>query len=237
MEKKIKVLVAEDEAPTRNLLKAALDTHGYEVLLAENGREAVEIFFQGPTDAILMDINMPHLDGCQAIEQIRAMQGGKEIPIIVLTALDTPDWEEKCQKAGANLFLTKPFRAKDILHCLRTTLKQHSLKSTKTQKKETKSEAMAFKVRYQTNEGFLNCYMKNLMENRSFILTDHLLPLGSKFSFEITPPKGEKAFHVLGEVKWVNLYDGHKGMGVQFSFKNPEDKKRIEQYVIEMDGG
>jgi uncharacterized protein (TIGR02266 family) len=232
MPSKPRVLIVEDEEQVRNLLKASLSTQDYEILDAANGQEGVEVFFQTPCDLVVMDLNMPQMDGCQAIEQIRLMEGGKEIPIIVLTALDSPEWEEKAKRAGASLFLTKPFRPKDVLHCLRTLLNPSPVLATKRKKKNT--PIVDFKIRYKTQEGFMNCYLRNLMENRSFIATDHLLPLGSKFQFEITPPQGGKPFHVLGTVKWVNLYADQKGMGVEFTFPNPQDRERVQKWINEM---
>jgi uncharacterized protein (TIGR02266 family) len=230
------VLIAEDEEQVRHLLKATLSTQGFEVIQAANGEEAVEKFFQAPLDAVIMDLNMPQMDGCEAIKQIRLLEGGKEIPIVVLTALDSKDWHEKAEKAGASLFMTKPFKPKDVIHCLRTLLEPIPEPKAKRSKKSTfNPKTLNFKVRYKTEEGFLNCYLRNLLENRSFLETNKPLPLGSKFNFEIMPPNEEKGFTVIGTVKWVNLYAGQKGMGVQFSFKDKADETRIHKYVLEME--
>ena len=70
------------------------------------------------------------------------------------------------------------------------------------------------------------------MDGRSFLKTDKLLPLGSSFNFEITPPDNEEPFHIKGTIKWINLYSDNRGMGIQFSFENPQDEERIQKLVL-----
>lgn len=231
---KATILVVDDEEQVRNLLKASLHTQGYQVIPAADGQQAVDYFKDrgAEINAILMDINMPRKDGCQAMREIRALPHGADTPMVVLTALDTPEWEQAAQDAGATLFMTKPFSPKDILHCLRTIL-DGELKNARAAKAAAKTKPQVnLKIRYQTPQGFMQCYLRNLMDRRSFITTDKILPLGSKFNFEITPPFDEKPFTVEGEVRWINLYADQKGMGVQFSFVNPEDEARVQQWVM-----
>jgi len=219
----------------RHLLVVALNTQGYQIIEAKNGKEAVDQFNAMPTDAVIMDLHMPEMDGCRAIEQIRKNPHGYEIPIIVLTALDVEEWMEKATKAGANQFLTKPFRPKDLLHCLRTVLKDHRKSVKKRNIGPIKSKSIALQVKYQTKEGFLNCYLKNLMDGRSFVQSENILPLGSSFQFEISPPENGKPFQILGTVNWVNLYPENKGMGISFAFENPEDEERIQKWIFDTD--
>ena len=231
MAKKLKILISEDEQNIRNLLKTALNTQGYETFLAEDGQEAIDLFPSVLPDAILMDLMMPRVNGMEAIEKIRQMENGQDLPIIVLTALEPGEWEKKTQEVGANIYMTKPFRPKDIIHCFRSLFennKTEKVRSLKISKDKT------VKVRYQTAQGFLNCYLKNLMDGRSYLQTDHILPLGSTFRFEITPPKNEKPFWVQGTVRWINLYSDQKGMGIQFTFDNAKDEDRIHRYVMQL---
>jgi len=230
MDAPFKILIADDEEAVRNLLKIVLGTQNFEILLAENGREAVDIFSQTPTDAVLMDLNMPQMDGCEAIGLIRKLPGGKDIPIVVLTALDIDDWEQKAKESGATIYLTKPFSTKGVIHCFRTILESLP-KPSEPQKSKSKGKIPHIKVQYQTKEGFKNCFLRNLLSNQSFIETENLLPLGSRFNFEIIPPLGADPFTVTGTVKWLNLYEEQKGMGVEFSYQNPEDENRVQDLV------
>jgi CheY-like chemotaxis protein len=113
-----RVLVAEDSADTRNLLAHWLQRAGLEVELAENGRLAVAetlaaLNADTPYDAVLMDIEMPELDGVRATSQLRA--AGYSGPVIALTANATEHDRARCLRAGCDDFAIKPISAQDLL--------------------------------------------------------------------------------------------------------------------------
>jgi len=104
------VLVAEDSGDTRQMLKRALEIKGYRVLEAENGRQAVEITRQYKPHLIIVDLNMPVLDGLETIKFVRMMKGAAhEVPIVAITAFDVYGMEEAAHEAGCNEYLSKPF--------------------------------------------------------------------------------------------------------------------------------
>jgi CheY-like chemotaxis protein len=104
------VLVAEDSSDTRQMLKRALEVKGYRVIEAENGREAVELTGQYKPQLIIIDLNMPVLDGLETIKYVRMMKGvAKETPIVAITAFDVYGMEEAAIQAGCNEYLSKPF--------------------------------------------------------------------------------------------------------------------------------
>lgn len=105
----IKVLVVEDDLPNRFILQAILQKHGYEVIHAENGQEAVELFQRDHPDLVLMDIKMPIMDGYEATKRIKAMSGDVFVPVIFLTATSEKDGLVKCVESGGDDFLTKPY--------------------------------------------------------------------------------------------------------------------------------
>lgn len=105
----IKVLVAEDDLPNRFILQAILQKQGYEVIHAENGQEAVELFQVDRPDLVLMDIKMPVMDGYEATKRIKAMSGDIFVPVIFLTATSEKDGLVKCVESGGDDFLTKPY--------------------------------------------------------------------------------------------------------------------------------
>jgi two-component system cell cycle response regulator DivK len=103
------ILVAEDFDDTRVLLKRVLLTSGYRVVEAVNGREAVEYVKQDCPDLILMDLNMPEMDGLEATEQIRECRElCKDVVILAITAYDTYGMKEAALEAGCDGYLTKP---------------------------------------------------------------------------------------------------------------------------------
>jgi len=106
----IKILIAEDNAINLLLTKTYLKDIIPQALIieAKDGTETVEKYQKESPDLILMDIQMPHLNGIEATRKIRAMESNIEIPIIALTAGGLPGEKEKCLQAGMSDFLTKP---------------------------------------------------------------------------------------------------------------------------------
>ena len=109
------VLLVEDHDINRAIATRILERSGYRVTPAENGQIAVELFHTGTFDIILMDIQMPVLDGYQATARIRASEGGTKIPIIALTAHAVKGDREKCLAAGMDDYLTKPLDRQSLL--------------------------------------------------------------------------------------------------------------------------
>jgi two-component system, cell cycle response regulator DivK len=104
------VLVADDLADARIVLRLMLELRGYNVVEARNGEEAVELIRVNCPDLVLMDLNMPVMDGLTATAAIREMEEScREVPIIAVTAHDTYGISKAALEAGCNAYLTKPF--------------------------------------------------------------------------------------------------------------------------------
>jgi PAS domain S-box-containing protein len=108
------ILLAEDNEANIDTLLGYLEAQGYRLAIARNGKEAVELAKQHPPDLILMDIQMPEMDGLQAMQLIRQEPNLATLPIIALTALAMPKDRERCLAAGANEYLTKPVNLKGL---------------------------------------------------------------------------------------------------------------------------
>jgi CheY-like chemotaxis protein len=103
------VLVVEDSNDTRIMLKRAFEMKGYNVLEATNGLEALEITKKRCPSLIVMDLNMPVLDGLEAIRYIRELKGtGEYVPIVAITAFDVYGMEEAAKENGCNEYISKP---------------------------------------------------------------------------------------------------------------------------------
>jgi CheY-like chemotaxis protein len=104
------ILVAEDSADTRAMLRRALSSYGYNVVEAADGREAVEVALTECPDLVVMDLNMPVMDGLAATEGIRELREKcGDVPIVAATAFDTYGMKEAALEAGCNAYLLKPF--------------------------------------------------------------------------------------------------------------------------------
>lgn len=109
------ILLAEDNEANISTMMDYLQVQGYQVSLARNGVEAVKIAKQQKPDLILMDIQMPEMDGLEATQRIRSDANLATIPIIALTALAMPGDRERCIAAGAVEYLTKPVGLKKLI--------------------------------------------------------------------------------------------------------------------------
>ena len=110
----LRILLAEDNPVNQQVATAMLLKRGHHVDVASNGREAVDAVAREPYDVILMDIQMPEMDGFEATEQIRGLPQGRSLPIIALTAHALSGERERCLARGMSGYLAKPFKAHDL---------------------------------------------------------------------------------------------------------------------------
>ena len=108
-----RILVAEDETSLNDLLQDALRMNGYETISAKHGLEALRLIREQKPDLVILDINMPQLDGFGVIEKLR--NENNNVPVIVLTARDQRDDKSTGFGLGADDFVTKPFGLEELL--------------------------------------------------------------------------------------------------------------------------
>jgi signal transduction histidine kinase/CheY-like chemotaxis protein len=113
-EKCPRILVAEDNLVNQKVVRTVLEKRGYEVLIANNGLEALQMLEHESFDAVLMDVQMPELDGIGATKRIRADARWQTLPIIAMTAHAMTGDKERCLKAGMDGYLSKPVAAKHL---------------------------------------------------------------------------------------------------------------------------
>ncbi len=104
-----RVLVVDDEAGNRDLLSRRLQRDGYAVLTAAGGREALAVAAREPVDVVLLDVMMPDLDGLAVLERLKADAVTRDVPVIMISALDDLSAIARCIQAGALDYLPKPF--------------------------------------------------------------------------------------------------------------------------------
>ncbi|HEY8641570.1 MAG TPA: response regulator [Candidatus Dormibacteraeota bacterium] len=109
----IRVLLVEDDARLQTLGRKILERHGYQVLLAGDGRVAVELAGSGRPDLVLMDVSLPEMDGLEATRLIKLDQ--PDLPVVALTAHAMERDRERTRDAGCDGFLSKPYQIPDLL--------------------------------------------------------------------------------------------------------------------------
>lgn len=122
------VLAVDDNEQNLQLLEEYLWSWGYEVVLARDGREAVELYPRTNPSVIVLDVMMPNMDGYEACALIKRAPGGKTIPILMLTALTGTEDKIKALECGADDFLNKPINREELRTRIRSLIKIRNLR-------------------------------------------------------------------------------------------------------------
>jgi hypothetical protein len=116
------ILLAEDNEANISTISSYLGAKGYRILLAKNGEEAIAVAKSENPNLILMDIQIPGMDGLEAMQHIRCDLNLVDLPIVALTALAMTGDRDLCLAAGANDFLTKPVKLKQLASTIQQLL-------------------------------------------------------------------------------------------------------------------
>lgn len=114
------VMLVEDDRDMRGVLQVALQEHGYDVVAAANGTQALNKFREAPPHLMILDLGLPDIDGVDVAVNVRKKY---ELPIIVLSARGDEEQQIKALDAGANDFVTKPFREGELMARVRAALR------------------------------------------------------------------------------------------------------------------
>lgn len=119
----LNILVAEDTPANQKVVRAILEKRGHNVTLADNGREAVELLHQSSFDAVLMDVQMPTMDGYQATKVIRNLDENSlaTMPIIAMTAHAMREDMQRCLECGMDAYISKPLAAEQLIRLTERT--------------------------------------------------------------------------------------------------------------------
>lgn len=118
-----KVLIADDNEDSRELVKKILKKEGFEIIEAIDGEEAIVKAIAHRPDLILMDISMPKIDGYEATRRLKERLDFKDVPIIALTAHAMRGDQEKALQAGFNGYISKPINVREFVNEIKIYLK------------------------------------------------------------------------------------------------------------------
>ena len=114
-----RVLVVDDEIHVMELIQLALGTEGFEIIPAHNGKEGLEKALSEKPDIVVLDINLPDINGIEVCRQLKASSETRHIPILFLSALSQKENVEKCIAVGASACISKPFQVKPLIAQIR----------------------------------------------------------------------------------------------------------------------
>ena len=117
------ILVVDDFDDTRLLLKTWLEKKGFRVVEAENGNRAVAAAESNRPDLIIMDVEMPELDGLAATRKIRELKNFAEVPIVAVSAYGAEQYRDHALAAGCNEYVSTPFEPDELEKLIRTLIK------------------------------------------------------------------------------------------------------------------
>jgi len=141
----MRILLAEDNTVNQRLATDVLEREGHHVQVAGSGREAIAMLQREEFDLVLMDIQMPELDGLQATAHIRQMEhiSGKRLPIVAMTAQTGEFDRQRCLKAGMDAYVSKPIRVSELMNLIESVVPGGCSMESKTDEKSVVEEQFA----------------------------------------------------------------------------------------------
>lgn len=130
---RLTVMVVDDNPQNRALAIATLEDEGYDLVTANGGAEAVALATRARPDCIVMDVQMPGVDGIAACEQIRALPGGRDVAIVFVTAQRDVATFDRALAAGGDDFMTKPYRPDELVVRVQTALRLRRIASERSE--------------------------------------------------------------------------------------------------------
>ena len=115
IEQRKKILIVDDERLTRAVLQHNVILAGYDVIVASNGREAMQKIQEVTPDLIVVDLVMPDMNGFEMLRQIRSNEQTMKTPVIVVSALQSQTDIEEAKASGADIYLTKPIKPEEFI--------------------------------------------------------------------------------------------------------------------------
>ncbi len=116
------IMTADDSASIRQMVSFTLSQAGYEVITAEDGKDALNKLNESTANMLITDLNMPNMDGIELIKQVRSNQAYKFMPIIMLTTESQDSKKQEAKKAGASGWIVKPFKPDQLVGVVKKVL-------------------------------------------------------------------------------------------------------------------
>ena len=221
---KVTVLIADDLKFFLETEKSYLQRGGFEVLTAQSGEEAVALAGQRQPHLVLLDLEMPKMDGAAACAEMRKIAALAATPIIIMSATGTPQNRERCMKAGCTEFVAKPAKPDELLGIVARIL---SIK-----KREAKRITVVFNVTGTHASRQVIGQAKDLGERGLLLETSTAISVGSVLELEFYLP-GTRS-QVKTRAKVVRAGKGPDGVqqaGVEFINLSQADQSAILDYV------
>jgi len=158
----MRILIIDDEESMRHMLSIILKKEGYEVVSAESGQQALKVLGKDDFNFILCDIRMPDMDGLEFLKVVRSQESGVRSVVIMMSAYGTIDTAVECMRLGAYDYISKPFKADEIIITLKKAEERERLKSENIRLKKAFQEDFDFRNIIASSPQMLDIF--NLIE-------------------------------------------------------------------------
>lgn len=221
---KVTVLIADDLKLFLEVEKSYLQRGGFEVLTAMSGEEAVSLALQRQPNLILLDLEMPKMDGAAACAEMRKNPALAATPIIIMSATGGLQNHDRCMKAGCTEFITKPQKPDELLGMVARIL---ALK-----KRESERITVVFNVTGKDATRQVIGQAKDLSESGLLMATHVPINVGAVLQIEFFLPGTRSQIKVQGKVvRQVKAADGTHQVAVQFTDLSQDDRAVILDYA------
>ncbi|MBI4242423.1 MAG: response regulator [Candidatus Rokubacteria bacterium] len=220
----ITVLIADKLKALLQIEKTFLMRAGFEVLTAENGETAVELAREKVPRLILLELDIPQMDGAMACAAMRRESSLALTPIILMSASVSPQIRDRCLKAGCTEFVVKPRKPEELLAIVARILSIRERKALRVR--------VVFNVTGDLNHRRMLGKATNLSGTGLLLLSDTTVPLGSALELEFAVPKTDYPVKVKGKVVRVGWNaDGTCEAGIHFIDLSQTDQQQILEFT------
>ncbi len=230
--KKVKILIADDEPIGRDLLEAILSPEGYDLIFGCDGEDAYNTAIEHHPDIILLDVMMPKMDGFEICEKLRKIKETAQTPIFLITALDDRDSKIRGIDAGANDYISKPFDRIEILAKVKNSAILINSRSKNTLEPETdKTPSNPDNKKSDLFKELCDLHFTQEIKEKGLLMHKSLSPMESSHAFFHSKSESGTLYYLISnsfeEKKAVimNLY--LKELLVQNARKNPDSPLKI----------
>jgi len=164
----MKILLVEDEPPLASFVKKGFEHEGYDVTVAYDGRTGWSLYEQQPYDLVILDINLPYVNGVELCRRIRG--ASQRVPLLLLTALDSLDDKEAGFAAGADDYLVKPFEFRELLMRARALTQRYAVANGERRELRMADLVLDLDAKSVTRAG-----QRIALTTREYSLLEHLL--------------------------------------------------------------
>jgi len=228
---KKKILLVDDVKLFVELQKSFFQrSQSFEVLAVGNGKEALEIVEAERPDLIYLDLYMPGMNGDECCRLIKESEGGKNIPVVMVTSAGSEEDRSRCLVAGCDEVVTKPVNRSHFLSIAKKYLEVHD--------REESRYTVHVKVRFgKQMKKVLTDYTVNINAGGLFLSSSELFPVNTQLSVEFSLPENDKTVCCQARVAWANeagslpKRDLPVGMGLEFVDITLEEMMIIREYI------